>query len=151
MFSIRVVWVQTEFDITDEEAAAAIEALAASLAVVSKIDAARLGWRDRVGFVSAIEAAGRQIPSIEHGVIAVMDRFGDAKSARVPNTRMLLADVLRVTETDASHRIGMSRELAQRAPVNGEPDASGLARNRSGPIRRSHRRTTRPDHPRVHA
>ena len=110
---------QTEFPITDTEIAEAFAAIDAGLARLAKIDPARLGWRDRVGLLSGLESVERQVPSIEHGVVATMDRLGDKRAAGVPNTRMLIADVLRVTETDASHRIGMARELAPRI-VNGE-------------------------------
>lgn len=109
-----------EFEITDEEAASAIVALDAALAVVAKLDPARLEWRDRVGVLAAVEAAARQVPAIEHGVINVMDRLGDKRAAAMPNTRMLIAEVLRVTETDASHRIGMARELGERWTVDAE-------------------------------
>src|SRR5690242_9044605 len=100
---------------------AVLEALDDVVDALAAVDIEALSPPDRFAVLDRLETARRRQVALSHAVVARLEQFEGC-----PPVGIALADVLRVSPTEAKRRIRDAAQLAPRTTLTGEPLAPVL-------------------------
>ena len=144
--------------------ATAVAAYVAAAAELAALDCDGFTHRELLELLGELETVAWQMPTLQHRVIARLQREASAVELGAKSLKAVLTERLRISGKDAARRLAEAKELGPRTAFTGEPLAPLLAETAAaqaagtiGPehveiIRSFSRQAARvggPDHPRA--
>jgi Domain of unknown function (DUF222) len=107
--------------------AAAVAAYAAAAAEVAALDCDQLTHPELLDLLAAVQTASWRLPTMEHRVIARLQREASPTELGGKSLKAVLVQRLRISGKDAARRLADAGELGPRAALTGEALAPLLA------------------------